>query len=48
MKKPFDIFMMEAPDALAVHWGWALFLGLAIGTLVVLRLSARELLPRWL
>jgi uncharacterized membrane protein HdeD (DUF308 family) len=35
MKKPFDIFMMEAPDALAVHWGWALFLGLAIGALGV-------------
>jgi len=33
MKKPFDIFIMEAPDALAVHWGWALFLGFLIGAL---------------
>lgn len=33
MKKPFDIFIMEAPDALAVNWGWALFLGLLISAL---------------
>ena len=38
MKKPFDLFMMEAPDALALHWGWALFLSLAIGALGVFAL----------
>jgi len=36
MKKPFDIFVAEAPDALAIHWGWALALGIAIGVLGVI------------
>lgn len=36
MTKPFDIFVAEAPDALAVHWGWALALGIAIGALGIL------------
>jgi len=37
---------MEAPDTLAVHWGWALFLGFVIGALGFLRLFAQELSPR--
>ncbi|WP_363346380.1 DUF308 domain-containing protein [Methylocystis echinoides] len=36
MQKPFDVFVLEAPDALAVHWGWALALGVAIGVLGIL------------
>ncbi|MEK4035588.1 DUF308 domain-containing protein [Methylocystis sp. IM3] len=36
MPKPFDVFVYEAPDALAVHWGWALALGVVIGVLGVL------------
>lgn len=33
MTKQFDIFMKEAPDALAVHWGWPIALGLIIAIL---------------
>ncbi|WP_442756174.1 HdeD family acid-resistance protein [Methylocystis sp. JAN1] len=36
MTKPFDIFVAEAPDVLAVHWGWALALGIAIGAIGLL------------
>jgi uncharacterized membrane protein HdeD (DUF308 family) len=36
MTKPFDVFVAEAPDILAIHWGWALALGTAIGALGVL------------
>ncbi|WP_036279282.1 HdeD family acid-resistance protein [Methylocystis sp. ATCC 49242] len=38
MTKPFDIFVAEAPDVLAVHWGWTLALGIAIGALGILAL----------
>ncbi len=27
MTKQFDVFMLEAPDVLAVHWGWTIVLG---------------------
>ncbi len=33
MQRPFDIFAEEAPDILAVHWGWPIALG---GTLAIL------------
>ncbi len=36
--KPFDDFTAEAPDVLAIHWGWALALGAAIVVLGVLAL----------
>lgn len=36
MTKPFEIFVAEAPDVLAVHWGWALALGAAIAALGIL------------
>jgi uncharacterized membrane protein HdeD (DUF308 family) len=36
MQKPFDVFVLEAPDALAVHWGWALALGVVIGAIGLL------------
>jgi uncharacterized membrane protein HdeD (DUF308 family) len=41
--KPFDDFTAEAPDILAVHWGWALALGaaiIALGVLAILRARA--------
>jgi uncharacterized membrane protein HdeD (DUF308 family) len=41
--KPFDNFPAEAPDILAIHWGWALGLGAAIvalGVLAILRARA--------
>lgn len=30
MQRQFDIFFGEAPDVLAVHWGWLVALGLAL------------------
>jgi uncharacterized membrane protein HdeD (DUF308 family) len=36
MTRPFDVFVAETPDILAIHWGWALALGTAIGALGVL------------
>lgn len=36
MQKPFDVFVMEAPDALAVHWGWTVALGVVIGVVGIL------------
>ncbi len=36
MQKPFDVFVYEAPDALAVHWGWTLALGVIIGVVGIL------------
>ncbi len=36
MEKPFDIFAQEAPDILAVHWGWPIALGVALVVLGVL------------
>ena len=41
--KPFENFPAEAPDILAVHWGWALGLGaaiIALGVLAILRARA--------
>lgn len=35
MQKQFDMFMLEAPDVLAVHWGWPIALGLVIALLGV-------------
>jgi uncharacterized membrane protein HdeD (DUF308 family) len=43
MTKPFDVFVLEAPDVLAVHWGWALALGAliaALGILAIMRARA--------
>lgn len=43
MTKPFDVFVVEAPDVLAVHWGWALALGaviVALGILAIMRARA--------
>lgn len=36
MNRQLDIFIAEAPDALAVHWGWTIALGLAIGAIGIL------------
>jgi uncharacterized membrane protein HdeD (DUF308 family) len=33
MQRQFDIFVGEAPDVLAVHWGWVIALGIAIALL---------------
>lgn len=33
MQKQFDIFVTEAPDVLAVHWGWPIALGVALAVL---------------
>jgi uncharacterized membrane protein HdeD (DUF308 family) len=33
MARHFGVFASEAPDLLAVHWGWAIALGIAIGIL---------------
>lgn len=33
MAKQFDMFMLEAPDVLAVHWGWPVALGWIIAIL---------------
>ncbi len=30
MQRQFDIFVGEAPDVLAVHWGWLIALGLVL------------------
>ena len=30
MTRQFDVFMLEAPDVLAVHWGWPILLGCLI------------------
>ena len=37
MARHFDVFASEVPDLLAVHWGWAIALGIAIGVLGILR-----------
>lgn len=36
MQRQFDMFVPEAPDVLAVHWGWVVALGVLIGALGVL------------
>lgn len=36
MPRQFDVFVSEAPDVLAVHWGWVIALGIAIGALGIL------------
>lgn len=36
MQRQFDVFVSEAPDVLAVHWGWVVALGILIGALGVL------------
>ncbi|CAJ0882461.1 hypothetical protein AMST5_03339 [freshwater sediment metagenome] len=36
MARNFDVFLSEAPDVLAVHWGWAIALGIGIGVLGIL------------
>ena len=36
MQRPFDVFVSEAPDVLAVHWGWVIALGMLIGALGIL------------
>ncbi len=33
MQQQFDIFVSEAPDVLAVHWGWLIALGVVVGVL---------------
>ncbi len=33
MTRQFDVFMLEAPDLLAVHWGWPIILGCVIAIL---------------
>jgi uncharacterized membrane protein HdeD (DUF308 family) len=33
MQRQFDIFVNEAPDALTVHWGWVIALGVALAAL---------------
>lgn len=33
MTKQFDVFLVEAPDVLAVHWGWTIALGWVIAIL---------------
>ena len=35
MTKQFDLFLVEAPDVLAVHWGWTIALGWIIAILGV-------------
>ena len=30
MHRQFDIFVGEAPDVLAVHWGWLIALGVGL------------------
>jgi len=36
MQRQFDIFVGEAPDVLAVHWGWVIALGIGIAVLGLL------------
>ena len=36
MQKQFDIFVAEAPDVLAVHWGWPIALGVSLALLGVI------------
>lgn len=36
MQRQFDVFASEAPDLLAVHWGWVVALGVLIGSLGIL------------
>jgi uncharacterized membrane protein HdeD (DUF308 family) len=33
MQRQFDIFVGEAPDVLAVHWGWIIALGIVLAVL---------------
>jgi uncharacterized membrane protein HdeD (DUF308 family) len=43
MQRQFDIFIDEAPDILAVHWGWPIALGLglvALGIIAIWRARA--------
>lgn len=43
MQQQFDMFVGEAPDVLAVHWGWPIALGLglmALGIVAIWRASA--------
>ena len=35
MAKQFDVFMLEAPDILAIHWAWPIALGVTIAILGV-------------
>lgn len=36
MQRQFDVFVSEAPDVLAVHWGWVVALGMLVGALGIL------------
>jgi uncharacterized membrane protein HdeD (DUF308 family) len=36
MQRQFDVFVSEAPDLLAIHWGWVVALGVLIGALGIL------------
>jgi uncharacterized membrane protein HdeD (DUF308 family) len=47
MTRQFDVFMMEAPDVLAVHWGWPIALGCVvalIGVVAIWKANAATLL----
>lgn len=46
MQKPFDVFVLDAPDALAVHWGWAIALGVAIGAIGILAIVRATMATR--
>ncbi len=47
MQRQFDIFVGEAPDVLAVHWGWLIALGVglaALGFVAIWRARAATLI----
>ncbi len=43
MSRQFDVFVAEAPDLLAVHWGWVVALGVLIGALGILAILRAQI-----
>lgn len=41
--RQFDVFLTEAPDVLAVHWGWVIALGILIGALGILAIVRAQI-----
>jgi uncharacterized membrane protein HdeD (DUF308 family) len=43
MERHLDVFLTEAPDVLAVHWGWVIALGLLIGSLGIIAIVRAQI-----
>jgi uncharacterized membrane protein HdeD (DUF308 family) len=43
MERHLDVFVTEAPDLLAVHWGWVIALGILIGSLGIIAIVRAQI-----